>query len=216
MSDLTVIVPSRGRPHNISRLMQGWADTEATAILAVVCDDDDPELSGYPGDVQVVERKRLGPTLNEVALSVTTPYVGFMGDDHLPRTQRWDEAICAALSELGTGIVYGDDGLQHEALPTAVFMTTNIVQALGYMVPGGLVHLYVDNAWKDWGQRADCLCYLPEVRIEHLHPANGKAPHDAGYAESNSGARDAADKSLYQAYVSSQLENDVAKIRALR
>lgn len=216
MSDLTVLVPSRGRPQNIERLRQAWQDTEAEAELRVICDSDDPTLPQYPGSPCVVERKRLGPTLNEAALLVETPFVGFMGDDHLPRTKHWDRRICEALQDLGVGIAYGNDLLQREVLATAAFMTTEIVSVLGYMVPGGLVHLYIDNAWVELGRRANCLRYLPEVVIEHLHPAAGKAQWDDRYSEVNSGHQDASDKALYHAYVAHQIDSDVQKIQASR
>lgn len=215
MSDLTVIVPSRGRPQNIVRLMQEWHDTQADARLCVVVDADDPTRAQYPGEPLVVERKRLCPTLNEVAMTVSTPYVGFIGDDHSVKVPGWDALVCENLASMGTGIVYGDDGLVGAALPTAWFMTTNIVHALGYMVPPGLIHLYADNAIHILGQRTGCLRYLPELSVEHLHPAAGKAPWDARYAEVNSQAQYHADQAAYDAYVSLALDEDVAKIMAL-
>lgn len=200
MSDeLLVLVPSRGRPENIDRLVDGWHTTAATAQLAIVLDDDDPALPDYMErldeafkespflEVRVGERIRLGPTLNREAFRSCReyPYMGFMGDDHLPVTVQWDERIRDHLDNLGTGIVYGNDLLQGANLPTAVFLTSDVVKTLGYMCPPHLVHMYLDNAWKDWGTSMSRLRYLPDVIIEHLHPVAGKAPGDEGYAEVN-------------------------------
>ena len=182
-TSLIVIVPSRGRPDNIARLREAWADlTTLAARLLVAVDDDDPELPGYleqgDGWTIVGPRLRLGPTLNSLAPTMTkrAPYIGFLGDDHLPRTTGWDLEVTAALATLGTGFVYGNDLVRGADLPTAFFMTSNIVDKLGYIFPPGLVHMYLDDAVRELGTAANCLTYLPDVIIEHLHPVAGTAP----------------------------------------
>jgi hypothetical protein len=226
-SDLLVIVPSRGRPDKAVELVNSFYDTIGDFVdLLIALDDDDPELENYNIDsladglvsVVVGPRLRLGPTLNKEAVQAAAeyPFVGFMGDDHRPRTLGWDAILCSALDEMGTGIVYGNDLFQGPNLPTAVFMTSNIIDALGYMVPPEQTHLYLDNAWLAWGQGAECLRYLPETIIEHVHPAAGKTEWDDRYAEVNSGEMYSADEAAFARYVATQLDADVAKIRALR
>jgi hypothetical protein len=228
---LAVVVPSRGRPKNIERLASVFVQPWSKAELHVVIDSDDPEEAEYEkvldrflstdDRVQLTAgpRKRLIPTLNEYALHLaeceTYDHIGFMGDDHLPRTKKWDTSIADALDEPGVGIVYGDDLLQGEMLPTAVFMRASIVRALGYFAPPRLVHLFADNAWKTWGQRAGCLKYLPVVTIEHLHFLNGKAPADERYAEVNSGEMYNRDQVAYRHYEGTGLAYDVKKIKAV-
>jgi hypothetical protein len=219
MTKMLVIVPTRSRPENAQRLLQCWRDQNVQAHLLFCVDDDDPSLDAYlalGAEVRVGPRLRLGPTLNEQARLNANDYemLGFMGDDHLPRTQDWDTMITGALQDLGTGIVYGNDLLQGAALPTAAFMTSDIVRTLGYFCPPRLLHMYLDNAWLEWGRRADCIRYLGDVVIEHMHPASGKAPSDQSYAES--GALTSNDHVLYNEYVADQLPNDVTAIRQLR
>jgi hypothetical protein len=137
-----------------------------------------------------------------------------MGDDHRPRTVGWDQRFCECLSG-GTGIVYGNDLLQSEAMATAVAMTSNIVTALGYMAPTEMKHLCVDVVWKDWGVAIDRLTYLPDVVLEHLHPANGKAPMDAGYVDANSTERVQEDNAAYHRYRTGRFDADVVKLKAL-
>jgi hypothetical protein len=219
MTKMLVIVPTRARPENAQRLMQTWRDLDTQAHLMFCVDDDDSRLNDYlalGADVRVGPRLRLGPTLNECARLNANDYeiLGFMGDDHVPRTQNWDTTITNVLQEMGTGIAYGNDLLQRAALPTAVFMTSDIVRALNYFCPPELLHMYLDNAWLEWGRHADCITYLDDVVIEHMHPALGKAPQDQSYAESGSLTSD--DHVLYNKYVVEQLQNDVLKIRQLR
>ncbi|MEU0937608.1 hypothetical protein [Embleya sp. NPDC005971] len=228
--DLLVIVPTRGRPHAIADLLDTWDVADGTDLLLGV-DDDDPELPAYRALVDahnepavflaVGPRLRLGGTLNALAADHAPGYraIAFMGDDHRPRTTGWDAAMLAELDRLraerGAGIVYGDDGLMHERLPTAVAMTSNIVTTLGRMVPPGLIHLYLDNYWLDLGRALDAITYMPHVLVEHLHPSAGKAAWDERYDEVNAPAMYDADKTTYEAFdAGGGIENDAARIRS--
>ena len=143
--------------------------------------------------------------------------VGFMGDDHRPRTVGWDKEYLDALRELGTGIVFGDDLYQGDKLPTQCAMTSDIVRALGYMAPPTLTHMYVDNFWRDLGTEADCLYYLPDVVVEHMHPIVGKAEWDEGHLRVNDRQVIDADEAAYVEHqTSGRFAADVAKVKALR
>ena len=142
--------------------------------------------------------------------------IGFMGDDHRPRTYGWDYEYLKALRELGTGIVYGNDLFQQERIPTQVAMTSDIVRTLGWMTPPGLGHMYLDNFWRDLGTAAGCLRYLPDVVVEHVHPVAGKADWDEGYARVNDAAVYERDRRAYERYLATGFTADVAKVRALR
>lgn len=192
---LALIVPSRGRPQNIANLIRSLRATRSTIThLFVAVDDDDPTLPEYRrlfeglyGDSETLvvgPRVRLGPTVNTVARQAVAcgyRWVGFMGDDHRPRTVDWDLTMTAACGPFG--MAYADDLFQRENLPTEIVMTANIVQALGHMSLPGLVHMFIDNYWLTLGQALGCIRYLPDVIVEHVHPAAGKAELDAGYGE---------------------------------
>ena len=232
---MLVIVPSRGRPHNIGRLIDAWRTTGARATLLVAVDDDDPTLPTYRRimeptndeerqafQLHVGPRLRLAGTLNELANervaragTLDHDIIGFMGDDHKPVTVGWDDHIEAAFSDRGLGVVYGNDCIQGPNLPTAVFMSAAIIRALGYMVPPGLVHMYLDNTWKVWGEGMGRLTYLPHVIIEHLHPIAGKAEWDDRYVEVNAGTQYAADEAAYKNYLATRVTYDLNKLREL-
>jgi len=206
---LAMIVPSRGRPESIAELWKAWqATTLGDPWMIVGLDDDDPRLRDYRAvgcgrDIPAIvgPRIRLGPTLNKLAsvLALSFETLGFMGDDHRPRTIGWDKRFDECLSG-GTGICYGNDLLQGEKLPTAVALTSDIVSTLGYMCPPGLTHLCLDTAWLEWGRGIERLTYLADVVIEHMHPAAGKAKLDAGYVEVNSREMIAADGAVWAEY----------------
>jgi hypothetical protein len=230
MSDFCLVVTSRGRPDNWKRLFGALQATVTGEIdLQLVLDLDDPTAPEYVDwmlgndytpqlSVTVFRGQRVGhvQSLNLACTKAAEQYrvVGQMGDDHLPRTVGWDQRISEALAT--PGIAYGDDLLQGENLPTAVFFHGDVIRATGKFAPEGLWHLYADNYWRDLGLAAGCLRYLPDVVIEHLHPVAGKAASDVTYEESNSSAVDRADCALWDDYVASgRLEADAAKVRAI-
>lgn len=211
---LAVIVPTRGRPANAARLAQAFRETHALDAVAVfVADWDDPELPGYRKLLEEDQIPRLvvldngtgrGMTraLNYAARRYAELYeaVGFMGDDHLPRTAHWDSRVMGELDSLDPRIVYGNDLFQGAALPTAVFMQSRMIRALGFMAPEVLRHLYVDNFWKELGERTGGLRYLDDVIIEHIHPAAGKTAMDDGYRRVNAPEVDNGDREAWLAY----------------
>lgn len=93
-------------------------------------------------------------------------------------------------------------------------MTSDIVRTLGWMAPPTLEHLYIDNAWKTLGKGMGRLRYLPDVILEHMHPAAGKAEMDGTYHQANSGAQDQRDHAAFDAWVRDGLPGDLAKLRA--
>ena len=221
MRALTVLVPSRGRPHNIQQLLESWESTvTGDTHLIVLVDDDDPTLEEYlklPVEVRVGPRLRIGGTLNVVApeIATTSRNIGFMGDDHRPRTKGWDEAFINELDKLKVGVVYGNDLAHGVNLATSVTMTSNIVNTLGYMCVPGSIHLFLDNFWMEIG-RGTNITYFDDVVIEHVHPLFQKAPSDNTYIEANSPEVWGADEMTFNNYVATQLQDDLQKLRALK
>lgn len=217
------ICPSRHRPANIARLLNAWDDTRAQADLVVAVDDDDEYLNDYrelftdvdPSQfiLSVGPRTKLGPTLNRLAIEYAPHYdaVGFLGDDHVPRTPRWDQHLADALDG---GLAYGNDLFQGERLATAVLQSSRIITTLGQFHPPQLVHLYLDDYWVALGQGIGRLTYLPDVILEHVHFTNGKSASDQTYAEANSSENQRNDQAAWQDYRATQLPRDIAALTA--
>jgi hypothetical protein len=127
----------------------------------------------------------------------------------------WDKAICDALDEMRTGFCYPDDGYEHEALPTCIAMTSDIVRALGWMCLPTSQHLYIDHVWRDLAKAIGRFRYLLDVLIEHLSTYNDKADEDDTSRDHwNSDAHN-ADRLAYQAWLWHDKTDDVAKLKAL-
>jgi hypothetical protein len=231
------IVPSRGRPANVNTLINAFRDTRSVTHLHIALDDDDPEIDGY---MQVLSRQNIKHTdwlacsvfkrrseVDGMVFTLNRAYehvrernseildaVGFMGDDHLPRTNAWDAKL---LDEVAKGhlVVYGNDLLQGQNLPTAVLLDGRVPQALGYMCPHTLHHLYVDNVWKLWGTRTKKMRYRDDVIIEHMHPVIYKSATDERYIAVNNTEMYAHDEKAYHEYMMNNLDYDLAKLTTL-
>jgi len=222
VADLLMLCPSRGRPESINDPDTGlrsiWGSVTTDADLLVAVDEDDPKVAEYGTDVQVMPGKTTGlaPILNTLAAQFVSQYdyIGFLGDDHRPRTVGWDRMLIA---ELGgkPGVAYGDDLFQGKKAATAVVISSPILAALGYMVPPGVIHLYMDIFWIQLGMDLGNVRYCPWVVMEHMHPSAGKGKWDDGYARDNSIVAYSRDEWAYEAYLKSLWPSELARIRGI-
>jgi hypothetical protein len=229
LNRILFIVPTRNRPESTTKVIEAFQATLGfeSADLVFAFDDDDPHVNDYRHlartdanqHVSYVEGRRLflGPTLNALSVPAASEYfaIGFMGDDHRPRTAGWSTRYLDELHRMGTGLVYGNDLLQGANLPTHVVMTSDIVRTLGWFCPPGLIHMYLDNSWRAIGQAIGRLKYLSTVVVEHMHPISGKSEWDEGYQFANSQQMYAADVLVFQQYISGEFEHDIDKILSL-
>lgn len=243
MRDLAVLIPTRGRPENLRKVIGAWDFTNSWdhADMIVIADADDPEIQGYrdvieltrhpdteEALVQLIEMDEWMPMVHKLDLVASLQAqlrryfaLGFAGDDHLPQTIGWAERYLTVLRELGTGMVYGDDGYQGRKLSTEWAVTSDVVAALGRMVPAPVEHMYCDNSMMDlFGPRdrggAGALLHLPEIRIEHMHPYAGKAETDAQYQRVNHRDQFKTDRRAYERWLDQGRADHVALVRDLR
>jgi len=202
---------------------RGTSTADSSVLL--ILDDEDPNLESYKTESArlsvewaIQDGHNLITGLNFGYRAVSDAFaVGFMGDDHRPITVGWDTEYLKALADLGTGIVYGNDLLQGEALPTQVAMTADIPRAVGFFAPPGLVHLYCDDYWKALGEGAGCLKYLPCVTVRHIHPATGEIEWDAHHRRVNAPEMYVKDSGSYRAFrIAGGLQMAVDAVRGLR
>lgn len=222
------VVPSRGRPESVKRLAKAFKDTEATADLWVVIDDNDWHRKEYERNSEeydygylIVENDTGGcaRSLNagiEMLMDDETydhyDYFGFMGDDHIPRTLFWDYILRLAIPFPKNGIAYGNDLFQGENLPTAFIATREIADHLGGLTPPKTKHLYFDNFIKKLALDIGGLYYKPDVIVEHLHPVARKSQMDENYARVNSQSMYDHDREVYEEFINSQEYRELVAI----
>jgi len=233
--DLLLIVPSRGRPENVRRLIRAVAETAVMRTdIAFGFDDDDPEfeanlkavsesLTGFRDRrvpsviVTSGERMDLGPWTNKLALDHASGYryLASFGDDHLPLTDGWDEMLIRVLEAGGPGFTYPNDHVR-EDIPQAVVVSSEIVQALGWMCEPRLEHFFVDNVWSDLGQFAGCITYCEDVHVEHLHHLNPKHPsvRDDTYRQAET--KFTQDMGNFEQWRFERMKADVETVRKVR
>lgn len=213
MKHIAIIIPTRSRPSNIQRLHDQWhriTDKSITTDCIIVLDDDNeseyPRLEGFRYIVVHNTVRGVVNPLNQAAMQVCNEYeyLGFWGDDHFPLTPSWNLMFYIALKQKGMyAMVYGDDGIQGQNLPTHVVMDSLIVRKLGYMGHPEFRHLYVDDFWKYIGNYFGTLMYMDGVKIEHKHYCNGKAPMDDLYSVNNSDVAFNSGRDAYHKVVNS-------------
>lgn len=222
---IRVLLPSRGRPHRIPEVYKSFIETATlkSTKLTILLNQDDPTIDDYLKNMPVFSRTMdarfdtLTKKLNEGAFwyYFRSEILGFVADDNIFRTKGWDEKITEALSR--PGIAYGNDLYQGEGLPTSVFISTEIVRALGWFALPACDHMYLDNAWKILGERLGRLVYLPDVVIEHMHPVVGKGGWDETYSLSNTSERLSKDREAFENWLAHGVNIDVRKVNeALR
>jgi hypothetical protein len=204
MAELVVVIPTRGRPHTVAALCEAFAATcTADVEMVFAVNADDPTLPDYraalraatggprgastPPHVDAVRATTMIGALNDAAAHAarTGPAaVGFMNDDHLPRTPGWDGVFLDVLADR-PGMVYGDDLVMGEQIPTQWAMSTAVLRALPHMVPPGLWHLYADDYIRRLFLAAGAATYRGDVVMEHMTPLVGKRAEDDGYLRVN-------------------------------
>jgi hypothetical protein len=185
MSDLEVLIPSRGRPGSVERVVRSYALTcRAQTKIRFAFDDDDPRLeeniaAAAGHSFMTGPRDTLTGWTNKLAgrHAGHAPALASFGDDHVPVTDGWDERLLNALPA-GGGYAYPDDQRRAD-IPEAVVISSSIIEGLGWMSPPFLTHWYQDNVWADLGRAAGCLVYCPHVTVRHLHPNVLGQPGDA-------------------------------------
>lgn len=216
MKELMIIVPSRGRPDNVSELIEHVKEYSEISDICFGFDNDD--ITKYQPEPEVnfhwLPRTRIGGTINSLAkiYAKQYKYVAFMGDDHRPKTYGWDSKLVEPLRSKD-GFSYGNDLLQGANLPTAAVMSSSIINALGFIVPETLKHFYFDNFWMDMGNAIDSLYYFDDVIIEHMHPAANKASVDDTYNFAWSVLDQ--DREAYELYLKKQFKKDIKKVKKL-
>lgn len=229
IADLAVLVPSRGRPENLRRLIEAVHQTAKarTHVIAGV-DEDDPRLKDYielrrtvtlPSDTIHTSalRRNLVEWTNHLAHLTEGSYAYYasLGDDMVPKTPGWDAKLIGAIEEDfgGTGIAYPWDGIRDD-IPEAYVLSADLPRMLGWVMLPSLKHFYNDNVWADIGADARCIRQLRGVVIDHVNVGTGRAPADQ--TAFDNGAKIAGDKAAYEAWCRAGRADDVDKVLALR
>lgn len=190
---ISLLVPSRGRPDNIRRLIDSLGDCQTYGYeLLVRLDEDDRTKKKYPyfdnspcPDVTyfIGPRVLMSQNWNELAAHAKGDILWHGGDDVTFRTIGWDQIVRAAFPPDNIALVHGHDlSPNGDWLATHGFLHRKWVDTVGYFVPPYFSSDYNDMWLVDVAHMIHRRIYVPIV-TEHHHPAHGKGEWDLTHME---------------------------------
>ncbi len=206
--NIGILCPTRQRVDWTKRMIDSCLDTASDpdhVKIALRLDMDDFEShEGYAKLIRVgIDKILKGPgkclslLWNDCygLLGESTQINMHSGDDLIFRTKHWDEAVRDTARQFPNevGMVYCDDGLQHEGLATHGFYSRKWSETIGYFCPPYFAHDYNDTWLTFLGKNiqaagfAKACVYRGDKLIEHMHcsapdgKGGTKAPVDEVY-----------------------------------
>ena len=196
MPKISLLLPTRGRPHLIRRLFDSLARcTDRLEDLEIILYlDDDDETGQEISDDRFSLIKIIGPHLsmgayNTVCLGrASGDFIMLMNDDVIVRTSAWDRMV----SELGTTnpdgifLAYPNDLHIGKRMCTFPILPKKSCELLLRPYPEEYKSYFIDWHVFDIFKRLRAMghvriFYLEDVVFEHCHHMAGKAELDATY-----------------------------------
>lgn len=179
------VLPTYDRPERAQQTLDSIAQSGCTTPGLVYIDGNRtyPALN-LPAGWSVWENdinRGVCAALNDVlAHFPNCPWYGFISDDSLVRTPSWDTLLLSQADDYS--IVHSADGWRaDERIHGAVVFGGELLRALGWWVPQGLIHSFCDDVWEAIAKALHLRRYVPAVMVEHCHFGNEKAPIDPSY-----------------------------------
>lgn len=187
-----VRMPSRGRWAQALQTLTAYRELAGIPIdLEVVADYDDESLTTevlyrlslmactvtYGAHKSKIEACN-GGRVNEWDILVLG------SDDMMPVKEGWARRVVELFEEHWPtldGAIHLDDGYAHERVNTLTIMGRRLYDQFGYIYHPSYKSVFCDDEYTEVLQAMGRLVYVPEVLIEHRHPAAGKARQDALY-----------------------------------
>lgn len=183
------ILVSRGRPHQVERLLSTFPLTEK-GIVAI--DDDQTEM--YRGitlpdnwSIDVSKRERAVKRTNDAFNKY--PYCGWYGlitDDVFPHTSGWDSEMPNRTPAWGMSWVLD----KVNGRPICVVMGGELVRSLGFLLCPVVKHFYADDAQELMATELINPVICDDIVMTHMHFTRELSSHDETYRDRPSSADD--------------------------
>jgi hypothetical protein len=216
-----VIVGSRSRAEKAVACFEQLKKVSHISDFLILINEDQQDL--YPnidGVKRVVVPASWGNTSTAKANYFVDQklYQGYftvsgIDDDCRVTTDGWDLLLSLPLKAKGYGVSWGNDTIQNGRVPTKWTMTVNIIEALGFISPSTLRHLFVDDFLARIGKELNSAHYAPNVMMEHHHWLNKKAEMDETYMETASRETWDHDERVWNEYITGDFHEDLLRVK---
>ena len=201
------LVPTRGRVGtNLPRLLKALIATETSTAGYIVVDQDDYdenpvayEALELPSswDLHIVPGGGSGAAFEQARADLWTDdqqWIGFLSDDLIPETDGWDRIVVGLLAPYGM-VSTNDGAFAPKRFNGATAWGADYVNALGYVYPPGLKHMFIDDVHEELGRATGLWHCEMSVMVRHAHHSfHGRADRSS----QRSDAFFAADSLRYQ------------------
>ena len=196
MPRISLLLPTRGRPHLIRRLFDSLAKHTASLndLEVILYLDDDDETGHEISDDRFSLIKIIGPRLsmgayNSICLGrASGDLIMLMNDDVIVRTSEWDRRVAELAKTVSDGIflAYPNDLHIGKRMCTFPIFTKKACRVLLRPYPEEYKTYFIDWHVFDIFKRLRAMghariFYLEEVIFEHCHYMAGKAELDDTY-----------------------------------
>jgi glycosyltransferase involved in cell wall biosynthesis len=199
--DISLVVPTRGRPKLLERLFDSVADTtsrlERIEIVLYIDEDDLPTQEVSHPLLQLIKLikpagEKMG-RMNQMCYEASRGrFLMLMNDDVVFRTKGWDARVLDAFTLFpdDAALVYGNDLHRQKSLATLPIVSRAVCDVLGGICPRDYLNVYIDIHLFDVFKKLAKLgyhrtAYLNDVIFEHMHHEVGKSSMDATYVKKN-------------------------------
>lgn len=195
-ADISLLLPTRGRPALAQRFLQSVLDTTSTPErVEVVLYIDDDDFASQALDCAGLRLIRIiGPSesmgfYNTCCKNHANGHIlVLVNDDMVIRSPGWDQKLIETEADFPDGIflAYPNDQNKGKALCTFPILSRRGCDRLIDPYPEAYLGAFIDLHLFDIFKRLqyageDRLRYLPEVIFEHLHYRTGKSAVDETY-----------------------------------
>lgn len=161
--DISVLVPTRGRPENLARLLKSLG-RHASVEVIIGLDADDPYVPDYVAKIAEIapdypliivaqRHPTLGALINSLAAKSSGAWMAAVPDDYVLMTPDWPEKLLADCAQLPRrmGVVYLNDSLHPEftAFPVISRFAYN---AIGHYLNDSFPYWFGDTWWDEIGE----------------------------------------------------------------
>lgn len=222
------VLPSYGRPSDCAAVIAAMKAHGSIAPGIVYVCEDDPKVEEYlalglpSGWWMLVMPAGQGwqPDKLQHAFNgnQTAEWYGWIADDIYPQTDGFEQALVGNAG--AWGIASGNDLWQAREDVTkgrmhgATVFGGELLRAIGYWVPQGFRHWYIEDVWETLGRELGCWSTLMSVVTEHRHPFKAGKAGDETHSRANEAQAAAEGKARFAQWLSQEAPRTIFTTRA--